>query len=183
MAVGEDLGLHQHVLVHLSVAPVTASRHHPPYMLQSFTVTSYMLASELRCSIILFHLVHLVLLGSVFDISDQLHLSASLIIFLYVIFKHVLFQSRSDDPLCTFSSLYLYTYWIHLYLIYKHALISMSMGMPTLDNIFFLIPFWWLGRLNSSEVLLSFDKIISIHLIHFCHHVPLLTSYIRGHLL
>ncbi len=45
----------------------------------------------LRCSIILFHHIHLVLLGSVFDISDQLHPLASLIIFLYVIFRHVLF--------------------------------------------------------------------------------------------
>ena len=43
----------------------------------------------------------------------------------------------------------------------------------------------WLGKLNCGEVLLSFWQISfpCTFLIHFGHHVPLLTSYIMGHLL
>lgn len=43
--------------------------------------------------------------------------------------------------------------------------------------------FHWFGKLNSGELLLDLDMIPSMRLIYFGHHVPLLTSYIRGHLL
>ena len=144
-------------------------------MLQFFTVTSYMLISKLQCSIILFHHVHLVLLGSIFDISDQLDPSASLTVFLYVIFRDVPFRSRSDDPLCTSSSFILvYILDPLLYLTCKHYLLSLSMGMPTSDSIFISYLFHWLGRLKSGELLSGLVMIPSIHLIHFGNHVPLL---------
>ena len=123
--VNEDLNLHRHVLVHLSVAPVVASWHHPPYMLQFFTTTSYMLASELWCSIILFHHVHLVLLGSVFYISDQLHPLASLIVFLYVIFRHVLFSIRIRWPIMYFQ-FFILVYIVDPLLLDMHAWFTFS---------------------------------------------------------
>ena len=111
-----------------------------------FTMKSYMLASELRCSIILFHHVHLVLLGSVFDISDQLHPSTSLT-FLYVIFIHVLVRSWSDDPLCIIQSSRL-VYLVDLLVLDMRTCFTFSKhGYARLRQCFFLISFcglaWW----------------------------------------
>ena len=56
-------------------------------------------------------------------------------------------------------------------------------GYACLRQHFLSDLFCWLGRLNSGELLLGLGMIPSIHLIHFGHHVPLITSYIKGHLL
>ena len=146
--------LHQHVLVHLPVAPISASWHHPHYMLQFLTVTSYMMAAELQCSTIYSTFRLGTFLDQLYDFNDQLPTSASLISSLYVILRHVLLWIWSDDSLCIFNPFILvYILDPLLYLICRHALSSLSMGMPTLDNNFLSNLFHWLGGLKYCELL------------------------------
>ena len=71
-----------------------------------------------------------------------------------------------------------------LYFICGHDFLLLSMGMPALDmSYLFDLSHWFFGRSKSGEVLSSPRKVISMHIIHFSHHVPFLTSYIRGNLL
>jgi len=102
--VGEDLRLHQHSLVHLTVAPVAASWYHSTlYVAVSHGDILY--AGTWVCSVVPSYSIMFswYLLWSVFDTSDLVH-SSALLTFLYVIFRHVLVRSWSDDPLCIFQS-------------------------------------------------------------------------------
>ena len=93
---------------------------------------------SLQCSTILIHHVHSV----PFRISLWYQwsvVSSSIIDSLYVIFRHVLIRSWSDDPLCILQS------FILVYLVDPLVLdmrtyftfLSLSMGMPASDGVSF----------------------------------------------
>lgn len=158
--------------------------HHPPL---------YVAVSSQQClicwclSCVLYHLFHHFGFGT-WTFSDQIsmqhHWSIFYMWYLDMILTYMPGQ-WSDDSLCTLH--FSYT-CIHIgsapYLIRVHAFLSLSMVMPASD-MSYLSDFyhWYFGRLKSSEVLSSPRKVISMHTIHFGHNVPLLTSYIRGHML
>ena len=155
----------------------------PPYILQSFMATFYMLAPEFAVQ---YHPIPSCSVGTFWD--------QSLISVIRCIFQHH-WQSYM-----WYSDMYLLIMirWSIMYLpVIYTCILSGSACTWYADMLYF---FWawvcppqtvflsdlllWLGRLNSGEVLgfwqFSFPCTC---LIYFGHHVPLLTSYIRGHLL
>ena len=139
---------------------------------------------SLQCSTILIHHVQSIpFLGSVFDISDPLYLPASLTVYMWysdmylfdydqmiIMYFPVIYTCILSGSACTWYADMLYFLWAWV--------------CPP-QTVFLSDLLLWLGRLNSGEVLLSFWKMSfpCTCLIYFGHHVPLLTSYIRGHLL
>ena len=94
------------------------------------------------------------LLGSVLDISDPLYFSASLTV-LYVIFRHVLVRSWSDDPLCIFQSFILVYLVDPLVLDMRTCFDFSEHGYARLRRCFFLIFFcglagWILVKYSSA---------------------------------
>ena len=89
----------------------------------------------------------------------------------------------SDDSLCTFSSAIL-VYILDLFCTFYMDIFLTNHGYARLRHeltlCFLSLVF---GRLKSGEFLSCPCEVLSMHIIHFGHHVPLLTSYIRGHLL
>ena len=141
MAVGEDLRLYQHSLVHLTNAPVAGSWYHSTlYVAASHGDILY--ASTWVCSVVPSFSIMFswYLLGSVFDISDPLYFSASLTV-LYVIFRHVLVRSWLDDPLCIFQSFILVYLVDPLVLDTRTCFAFFEHGYARLRWCFFLISF------------------------------------------
>ena len=133
----------------------------------------------------LYHVFHLLWFGTwrFSYLWDQISITESLISLLYVILGldfDLSFQAMIRWFTMYFLvQLYLYTFWI-----YRHAFLSLSMGMPASDMSWLSDFFhWFFDRLKSGDVLSCLRKVLSMHIIYFGHHVPLLTSYIRGHLL
>ena len=89
----------------------------------------------------------------------------------------------SYDSLCTFSSdilVYILdlfcTFYMDIFLTeHGYARLRHELTLCFLSLVF--------GRLKYGEVLSCPREVLSMHIIHFGHHVALLTSYIRGHLL
>lgn len=149
------------------------------------TTTSYMLAPELRDCTMCSTPYDLVL-GDFVTFMIRHPVSASLISFLYVILGHwfwLVLPGHAQMIHCVLSvQLYLYTFWIHsvlsIWCIFYWAWVCPPQHELTLCfiSLFF-------GKLKSGEVLSCLCEVLSMCIIHFGHHVPLLTSYIRGHLL
>ena len=95
---------------------------------------------SLQCSTILFHHVHLVPFGISLWYQWSV-VSSSIIDSLYVIFRHVLVRSRSDDPLCIFQS-FILVYLVDLHVLDMQTCFSFSEhGYAHLRWCFFLISF------------------------------------------
>ena len=184
----KTLGCINITLVHLLVPPVCFQWHHPPYMLQFITAISYMLSPELR-GVPLFHSLWLCNWKFIYVISIIIYISwHHWSVLLYVILWHDLdmYFWGCDQMIHYVFLSFLCTcigigYSLHL--ICGHTLLSLSMGMPASDMSFLSNLFHWFGRLEYGDPLPSPHIILLIQLIHFSHHVPLLTSYNRVHLL
>ena len=139
---------------------------------------------SLQCSTILFHHVQLVPFG--ISLWYQWSVASFRIIDSFICdIQTCTYSLWSDYPLCIFQS-FILVYLVDPLVLDMQTWFTFSEhGYARLRQCFFLISFWWLGRLNSGEVLFSFWQISfpCTCLIYFGHHVPLLTSYIRGHLL
>ena len=184
MVVGEDLRLYQHSLVHLTVAPVAASWYHSTlYVAVSYRDILY--ADTWVCSAVPSYSIMFI-----WYYWDQ-----SLISVIRCIFQHH-WQFICDIQTCTCSIM---IRWSIMYFPVIYTCILSGSACTWYADMLYFLWAWvcppqtmflsdillWLGRLNSGEVLLGFWQISfpCTCLIYFGHHVPLLTSYIRGHLL
>ena len=149
------------------------------------TVASYMLAPEL-CDCTVYSTFYDLVLGDLVTYMIRHPVSASLISFLYVILRHWLWlvlPGHAQMIHCVLPvQLYLYKFWIYyvifIWCIFYWAWVCLPKHELTL--CFLSLVF---GRLKSGEVLSCPCEVLSMCIIYFGHHVPLLTSYIRGHLL
>ena len=139
---------------------------------------------SLQCSTILIHHVQSVPFGDQFLISV-----------IRCIFQHH-WQFICDIQTCTCSTM---IRWSIMYFTVIYTCILSGSACTWYADMLCFLWAWvcppqtvflsdlllWLGRLTSGEVLLSFWQVSfpCTCLIYFGHHVPLLTSYIRGHLL
>ena len=185
--IGEDLGLHQYFSVHfwqsIQFLPVVSFTL---ICCSVSTAASYMLAPELHDCTMCSTPYDLVLGDSVtFMIRNPF--SASLISFLYVILGRwfrLVFPGPAQMIHYVLSvHLYLYTWWIYFSTFYIWCIFYWAWVCSPQHEL----TLWFLslvfGRLKSGEVLSCPCDVLSMCIIHFGHHVPLLTSYIRGHLL
>ena len=150
------------------------------------TAASYMLVPELRDCTMCSTPYDLVLGDSVTFVIKH-PFSALLFSLIYVILGHwfwLVLRGPAHMIHCVLSvQLYLYTFWIYSVLFiwiyfftdHRYAHLRHELTLCFLSLVF--------GRLKSGEVLSCPREVLCMHIIHFSHHVPLLTSYIRGHLL
>ena len=169
----------------LTVHSVSASDVVHPYMLQFSTATSYMLAPELRdCTV--WSASYDPVLGDSVTYVIKHPVAPSLISFLYVILGHwfrLVFPGHAQMIHCVLSvQLYLYTCWIYS-LLSIWCIFDWAWVCPPQHELTICFLSLVFGRLKSGEVLSCPCEVLSMCIIHFGQHVPLLTSYIRGHLL
>ena len=112
--------------------------------------------------------------------------SCTLISFLYVILGHwfrLIFPGHAQLIHYVLSvQLYLYTFLIY-YILSIWCILDWAWVCPPQHELTLSFLSLVFGRLKFGEVLSCPCKVLSMCIIHFGHHVPLLTSYIRGHLL
>ena len=157
-AVSEDLRLQKHSLVHLTVAPVASSWYHPTLYV-AVIHGNIVYARTWFYSVVSSYSIMFIwyFSGSVFDISDPLHPSASLT-FLYVIFKHIPVRSWLDDPLCIFQS-FILVYLVGPLVLDMRTFCTFSEhGYACLRQCFFLISFCGLAGWTLVKSFSVFDR-------------------------